>query len=492
MQTLSLCDGKNSIQTLFDLHDEFKYTYDVVEAKQCMLKELFDIKDNQSIPKYTVWLSIWFVLKSDGIFRIHNLKPFGSRFLISKIFILINENNGVFTFKKVFDITPQITSPEDINDLMRKSQPLSRLFNLDPKKFICSIPFNKDIIELGSGAEGEVFVSPSWRSDVAIKRIQTRKRYIEGGTPKLFDKPRITSTGHTIYDTDKGFLETLSSSYLNDLTTSSSVNGYSLHVPRFTGFFICPDEQSAVNQLNDDPVYDIYIISELMQTTLRVWLRKEISMLKPNIKKIKAVIWQALYAIISLNELKWQHHDASPSNFLIRNVIEDELFLENNIYQAQAWTYKLNIEGQKSIWSIKNMRILVKISDFGFMTRFQDPQIHNTDSHKPSHRITNFMKKAVDVNYFLISLYFNFRKEKDKEYILETLYEDWFTLMRRNNPSLPEGIDDIMARFERFARNEPDPVMDNIFYDTLRSKEPYDSWNTSEILNSRFFADIII
>ena len=442
--------------------------YDVVWAQECSLDLLFT---REGKLQDDFWMSVWNHLRPEGVFAVKGLRKYIGVTLqvqdfsdiiraASKWFFLVGFADDTHAFRKILD-NADVTTIEELNDAMRMGQPLADLFNMDPEKEMCSIA-NKFGVKLGEGAQGDVFYHPEWRTDVAIKRIRTQKRIIAGAT-----KPFIRNPKQGVYSVTDGFLEMLSSSLIAELSDGTSDKGYSLHVPRFTGFFTCPGEMPGLGT-----VYDLYIITELMQTDLK----KELKFTGDR-QIMKSLVWQALYTLISINAIGWQHHDASPRNFLVSDVQPNEIFLNREIGKASRWVYRLNGKS----WSLKNFRKVVKVADFGFLVHLEAPEIHYSDELLPEFRVTNKLKRGADVNYFMITI----MRQLDDSF--KPLFEDWWRLIKGPH------VESLYATLLRTA-NAGSPhtsQMAEVFTEFLRSTEKYDDWDTVELLSSPFFSDIV-
>ena len=492
MQTLILCvapgPGKNldiapallaNAEYATEISDA-KGEYDVIWAQDCALSSLFTPEGDAD---EDFWGAAWEHLKDEGILCVKGLAKFINvtmelqdfsrvvRQLASRFF-LGRYQDDTHVFRKILELPRELTIPENLNALLRASKPIASLFDMNPNKEVCELVEKKSKVLLGGGIEGQVFYHPEWRTDVAVKRIRTSAKHIPESKKSPFPNPR----GH-IYKGGTGFLELLSTSLISELSDGTSRQGFSLHIPRVTGFFTCVNEAST---------YDVYIISELMQGGLDSWLRKNS---KGNVPMVKAVIWQALYAIISINTLNWQHHDASPRNFLISDVKADEVFMNREIGKASRWIYKLERDVPQSDvdsgfheWSLKNFRKVVKIADFGFLMHLeQSPETWTSNAPDAEFRVTHRLKLASDVNYFMATLAGFFH---DSEATWSPLFQEWAGLAGI-------GVANIMAGLRFAGAGLWSPGLSKAFYATFRTKPEYDSWDTVKLLNSKFFAEVL-
>lgn len=510
----------NALKSLVLEHQE-ESSYDVIWAQDCALDMLFT---PDSDPKRDVWGLIWTLLKPGGVFTIrglqkyigvtHELQDFSHVVReVNSIFVLIAFRMNAHVFRKVtsmvrvnpdtlsptsLDLPGEVTTPEDLNAAMEGYKPLSDLFNLNPDKEVCEIAqhrgsasWMKPPVLLGGGAEGQVFHYPEWRTDVAVKRIITDHLFIPGATEPLIPKPSKSAHSSPIYWVEQGFLEVLSSSLISELSTGSGHNGFSLHIPRFTGFFTCLHDETQMNEsggVQAGPKYEIYVITELMQGSLEDALNAATSGRRPEDLLIaKSLIWQALYSLVSINALQWQHHDASPRNFLVSNVKRNELFLDMEIGKASRWVHKLELGGKRYEWSLKNFLKVVKIADYGILTHEDDPIIESDQKYGDAYRIDGKMKGAFDVNYFMTTLPGSLRKANPV--LFEPLFKEWYALM-----GVPKGLTphNVLTTFQNLGKFEtwPESVTEVINY-AFRSKPKYDNWNPISLLNSKFFSDVV-
>lgn len=446
--------------------------YQVIWAQECSLDLLFT---RESDPNEEFWKSVWDHLDPGALFTVRGLRKYInvtlqvqdlSRIIraVSKWFLLVAFQQDAHVFRKILE-GADVTTIEELNEAMQTAQPLHELFDMAPDKEICEIAA-KFKNQLGEGAQGQVFYHPEWRTDVAIKRIRTQKRIIPEATQPFIPLPK-----NGAYSVTDGFLEMLSSSLIAELADGTSDKGYSLHIPRFTGFFTCPGNLPGMGT-----VYDLYIITELMQTDLKAALQKNAK----DMKVVKSLIWQALYTLISINAIGWQHHDASTRNFLVSDVKADEIFLNREIGQASRWVHRLNGKS----WALRNFRKVVKVADFGFLVHLDDPMITYSDVKyvDVDFRVTNKMKRGADVNYFILTAIENLGPS------FAPFYETWWKLIGapKLENDLYQTLWDVMMTRKPWSED-----IEKVINRTFRTTEKYDDWDTIALLDADFFKDVV-
>jgi len=449
-------------------------TYDEITSRDGLRSQLFESK--WPYVKMSVWVKLHELLKSDGKLQIKkiNVPDFLSAMSrINGLFLLVAEDeNNELTFVKSNEMRPEIVTPDELNELLRKAKPVNQLFqhtNLDMQT--CQIIKKTNKVILGSGMEGTVYYIPKWRSDVVVKIAENIHRYIPNHDPEMIVEQNLVKKSYESENT-----ESLSNSLLNDLTTGQSNQGFSLHVQRTAGFFTCIENQS----------YDLVMLNEKMDGDLKTFFKKFYKHFETNnvsngdFKMFKAMVWQALFAIVSLNELGWLHQDASLHNFLVKKVSKDDTFLGNDIFSPSHWLYKLDNRS----WKVSNVHMIVKIADFGWTIHTKNPKISTSKYAPDEYRMTqDEMQKGSDVNYFLACLAYYAKNESWKRDI-ENFFQYWFKLLDL------EGIPDITDSIQNWTENDPRNLED-ILTSALRLEKKYDNWDTLAILDAPFFEGVV-
>lgn len=419
-----------------------------------------------------MWTALWKALIPSGVLAISGIvKKIGktveledfNRIVrrLNAIFILIAQRDDLLIFRKIYKMLPDIVTTEQLNDLLDDAKDVTELFQpYKQGKEVCDIVTKYPKIYIGGGADGDVFHFPSWRSDVVIKKLESIAPY-DPSMPRPFD---IEIEGRK-YGT-RDFLEVFVGSLLNDLATGESQNGFTIHLPRFTGFFTCPHEGS----------HDLYIIEEKFQTDMQHWIETN----PTEVTKLKIMIWQVLYTLVSLSELKWVHFDCSPRNIFVQILESESYFDHQQVGKAGTWVYRLNDKE----WKLKNVNIAVKIADFGYMHHFDNPQL----ALKPEisdirFRVIDKFRRGVDIGYFMASLAFNMIRNPGVFKKFEPLYEEFLELMGTR-------IVNIEAEFDKLLKSEP-TELDEFFEETSRLKASFENIDFSSLLDSKFFSDVM-
>ena len=389
------------------------------------------------------------------------IQNINSRFFLSRL------SDEYAYFRKISNLEPTIVTSLEITNALQKKKRVEDLFQLDVTRQVCKMLDNvrmSDKITLGSGKYGTVYYYPKWRSNVVVKVVPEIYPVILNHVYNL-ERP-ISLNGKREATT---FLEIFSSALLNNLTTGESKFGHTIHIPRFEGFFTCVD--------NMTDSHSLYIIEEKLDTDFKGWIKDHAA---SNALGLKSLVWQCLYTLIMLVKMKWSHGDASTSNFLVANIEGDYYINHVNIGVARNWVHKL--DGKE--WNLRNVGVVAKISDFGFMQHFHDPQIKYFDNKfLDSHRIPmTTVTQGADVGYFLIMLGLAMYKLAPLAFEeMKPLYQDWFKLL------------DIKCsdHVKLFKRIRVKPEWKNFTLETSRLDASLERYDVSSLLDSSYFNDVL-
>lgn len=398
---------------------------------------------------------------------------------INRYFVLTRVSRDQIMMQKVDTLHPEIVAPKDLNDAIEKSQPLNILFNKSPDKFVCQLESRTDR-KLGAGIQGAVYSLKEWKSDVVIKRVKTRIQYRPNPVP-IFSDP---VNGN--YSQPLDVIEILASSVLGEIANGQHENFFSLHFPRYSGYFICP----SIKYATEDQVAVIYLIIEKLEPrTLIKYLDSNISDVE-----LKTVVWQSIFAIITMNRAGWSHQDSSDKNFLLRNV-EDIEWRGVSTKDVDYFSYEL--DGKE--FKVKKTKYIPVLTDFGFGVREIKPKIEASDIGKirKDFRAANNFRKGFDVNYFMATLLMH-RTTK-----FDLLFKRWLELLndsvteQRNKFYLGNFPNDITSLKNHMNTGSTYGFGTHAYGKLLelatgRVKEPYDHWDPTLILTDSYFDDIMV
>lgn len=426
-----------------------------------------------------------FIITDQSIIQqLHEL-PFGN--LVHKLgstFVLFRdydeEQNPRMIFKKIKTLTPEITSPEAINEIISRSGDVSDGFNKDPEKFICQTVGNKKLrLVLGSGAQGSVFQVKEWRSDVVVKELTIDMQYREPFV--LFAKPKKGN-----YEVEYDQIEVLASAALSEVASGERSDLFCLHFPRFAGYFTCPIPK----RLGGTRV-GLYLIIEKLENLNFMKYMKSFKGGKEELKTVKTNIWQALFAIFTMNKLGWMHQDSSDKNFLMRDT-KNFHWRGQNLSEANGLVYYFN--GKRYVTSVTEK--IPVLTDFGYSFRNRldsarmadQPNIYSTENDSGPFRLNNRFRKSFDAGYFLMTIIpfglptYNFHKE------LEPLFKKIVDMLMKSNPKVKIDFDELM---EEYHKRRKEREIKKIVTEKWRIREEFDECDFQSLLDDEFFADVV-
>lgn len=441
----------------------------------CGLQSLFKVGS----PKMEIWSMLWEILGSKGneTLTIHGLNNLIKRSpeledfslvlrTLNNFFILLKFENDMHTFLKVNTLKPEIVTPEVLNKRLISGQEVTNLFEIPTKreKNMCSIVSKEDDRKLiGGGVDGLVYYFHKWRTDVVIKRIPDIGMVIPNHEPEF--RYNVEAEHYK----SQALIDVFASSLLNELTTGLSTSGFSMLIPRFSGFFTCAE----------DGEYSIYLIEEKMDTDLeKLFTTKKLSL-----ETMKVMVWQSLYIMLSLNRLGWMHFDANPRNFFVSKLSGNDYFGGQEVGSAPEWYYKLD----DRTWLVKNCGYVSKIADFGYAHHFRSPFLSFwPPPEDPDYRVVNRFRPGVDVGYFMVGLasilIFDIKGFKE----FEPLFQTWLELL---DVKLPNSAS-LETAFRNVLTDQPGPLAD-LFTSTFRITEKYETRDVFDLLDSNFFAEVV-